>query len=140
MVVVEPGVDERVDRLGDGVLHGAQGTTQFEIVRVVPPVEQPELRLPADHQAEVGGKAQLDLLARALGPHDGAPDGHQDVLGDGVDQLQVEGPLGGEVLVEERLGHPGRLGDVVHGRGPVAPLGEELQGHRDQLLASLLRP
>ena len=54
MVVVESGVNERVDRFGDGVLHGAQGPAQLEVVRVVPAVEQPELRLPAHHEAEVG--------------------------------------------------------------------------------------
>ena len=105
---------------------------------MVPPVQEPELGLPADHQAEVGGKAQLDLLARAVGPHDGAADGHQDVLGDGVDQLQVEGPLGGEVLVEERFRDAGRFGDVVHRRGAVPPLCEEFESHLHQLLAPLL--
>ena len=67
VVVVEPGVDQRVDRLGDGVLHGAQRPAQLLVVGVVPPVEQPELGLVADDQPEVGGEAQLDLLARAVG-------------------------------------------------------------------------
>ncbi len=139
MVVVQPGVNEGVDRFGDGVLHGAQGAAQLEVIGVVPAVEQPELRLAADDEAEVGRKAQLDLLARALGPHDGAPDGDQHLLGDGVDQFQVERPLGGEVLVEQRLRHAGRLGDVVHGRGAVAPLCEELQGDGEELAAPLFR-
>ena len=129
MVSVEPGVDERVDRLGDGVLDGAQGPAQLQVVGVVPAVEEAELELVADHQAEVGGEAHLDLLTWPVGPHDGVPDGLEQVVGDGVHQLQVEGTLGREVLVEQRLGHARRLGDVVHGRGPVAPLGEQLHGH-----------
>ena len=109
------------------------------VVRVVAPVEQPELRLVADDEAEVGGEAELHLLARALGLHHGASDGRQQVLGDGVDQLQVQGPLRGEVLVEQRFGDPGRLGDVVHRRGAVPPVGEQLERHREELVASLFR-
>ena len=75
VVVVEPGVDERVDGLGDGVLDGAQGPAQLLVVGVVAPVEQPELGLVADDEAEVGGEAQLDLLAGAVGLQHGAPDG-----------------------------------------------------------------
>ena len=139
MVVVEAGVDQGVDRLGDRVLHGAQRPPQLLVVRVVPSVQQAELRFVADHQAEVGGEAQLHLLARPVGPHDGAPDGREQVLRDGVDQLEVQGPLGREVLVEQRFGDPRRLGDVVHGGGPVAPLGEQLERHREQLVAPLFR-
>ena len=50
-------------------------------------------------------------------------------------QLEVEGPLGLEVLVHEGLGHPGRLGDVVHGGGRVAVLGEERERHVEELAA-----
>ena len=52
-----------------------------------------------------------------------------------VHELQVEGPLGLEVLVDQRLGHPGRLGDVVHGGGGVAVLGEEGEGDVEELAA-----
>ena len=121
------------------VLDGAEGAAQLEVVRVVPAVEQPELRLPAHDEAEVGREAQFHLLAWSLGPHHGTPDRHQDVLGDGVDQLQIEGPLGGEVLVEQWLRHAGGLGDVVHGRGAVAPLREELERHGEELAPPLFR-
>ena len=50
-----------------------------------------------------------------------------------VHQLEVEGPLRLEVLVDEGLGDAGRLGDVVHGGGGVAVLGEEGEGHVEQL-------
>ena len=70
VVVVEPGVDQGVDGLGDGVLHGSQGPTQLLVVSMVSPVEQPEFGLVAHHQAEVGGEAELYLLAGALGSHD----------------------------------------------------------------------
>ena len=43
------------------------------------------------------------------------------------------------MLVDERLGHPGGLGDVVHGGGPVATVGEEAQGDVEELLAALSR-
>src|ERR1019366_8930859 len=42
------------------------------------------------------------------------------------------------VLVHQWFGDAGRLGDVVHGGGPVAPPGEELEGDRKELLASSL--
>ena len=42
------------------------------------------------------------------------------------------------MLVEQGLGDPRRLGDVVHRRGPVAAVGEELQRHGEQLLPPLL--
>ena len=67
MVVVEPGVDQRVDGLGDGVLHRAQGTPQLLVVGVVAAVEQSERGLVPDDQPEVGGEAHLDLLARSVG-------------------------------------------------------------------------
>ena len=108
------------------------------VVGVVAPVEEAEFGFLVDHQAEVGREAQLDLLARPGRVDQGTPDRHLQVAGDGVDQFQVEGPLGGEVLVHEGLGDPGCLGDVVHGGGPVAPVGEELQGHGDQLATPLL--
>ena len=139
MVGIEAGVDERVDGLRDGVLHGAQRPAQLLVVGVVAAVEQPELRLMADHEAEVGGEAELHLLAWALGQHEGASDGRQQVLGDGVDELEVQRPLGGEVLVEERLRDARRLCDVVHRRRAVAPMCEELECHREELVAALLR-
>ena len=44
VVVVEAGIDQRVDRLGDGVLDGAQRAAQLLVVCVVTSVEQAELR------------------------------------------------------------------------------------------------
>ena len=77
------------------------------------------------------------MLARAVGLQHGPPDGGEEVGGDGVDQFEVERPLGGEVLVEQGLGDSGGLGDVVHGRGAVAALGEELQRDGEELVPSL---
>ena len=40
------------------------------------------------------------------------------------------------MLVDQWFGHPGRLGDVVHGGGRVAVLGEEREGDFEQLTTS----
>ena len=40
------------------------------------------------------------------------------------------------MLVEHRLGHPGRLGDLLHRRIVEAPGGELLEGHVEQLAAA----
>jgi hypothetical protein len=63
-------------------------------------------------------------------------DGFQHGGGHRVDQLQIERPLGIEVLIEQGLGHPGRFGRVVHGGGVVAPFGEQGERHIEQLLAT----
>jgi hypothetical protein len=55
---------------------------------------------------------------------------------DVAQQLEVEVPLRVEVLVEHRLGHAGRLGDVVHGRRVEALRGEHLEGGVQQLAAA----
>ena len=79
VVRVEAGVDERVDGLGDGLLHPAEGGAELGVVGGVPPVEQPEGVLVVDHEFEVAGETELDLLAGALGGGGG--------LDDPVDQL-----------------------------------------------------
>ena len=86
------------------------------------------------HQMEVGGEAPLDLLPGPVGGRHRFADGVEHGGGHRVDQLEVEGPLGIEVLIEQWLGDPGRLGRVVHGGGVVAPLGEEDESHVEQLL------
>ena len=53
---------------------GAQRAAQLLVVGVVAPVQEAELGLVADDQPEVGGEAELDLLARAVGAADGPPD------------------------------------------------------------------
>ena len=63
---IESGVDEGIDGLGDGLFHPAQRGAQLEVVRSIAPVEEAEGRLAVDHEFEVGGKAQLDLLAGAV--------------------------------------------------------------------------
>ena len=118
------------------VLHPAEGRAQLRIVGGVPPVEEAEGLLVGHHQLEVGGEAQLDLLAGPLGVGGGLDDAGHQLGGEHVHQLEVEGPLGLEVLVDQRLGHAGGLGDVVHGGGGVAVLGEERQGHLEELATS----
>ena len=66
VIVVQPGVDQRLDRGRDGVLHRSEGEPQLLVVSVVTAIEQAELRLPADDQPEIGREAHLDLLARTL--------------------------------------------------------------------------
>ena len=56
----------------------------------------------------------------------------------GVEEGQVEVELAGEVLVEDGLGDAGMLGDLIHRGGVVAGGGEDLEGGREDLLASLL--
>ncbi len=106
---------------------------------MVASVEQPELGLLAHDEAKVRGKAQFHLLAGSVGLHDRLADSREELPGDGVDQFEVQRPLRREVLVQQGLGHAGGVGDVVHGRRPVAAAGEELECHRDELLTTLVR-
>ena len=132
---VEAGVDQRIDGLGDGLLDPAEGGPELDVVRRVPAVEEAEGVLVVDHELEVPGEPELDLLAGALGRRGRLHDAVDHGVGEDVEQLEVEGALGLEVLVHERLGDAGGLGDVVHGRGRVAVLGEEGERHVEELAA-----
>ena len=135
----EPGVDQWIDCLGDGLFDPAQRRSELVVVGCVPAVEEAEGALVGKHQLEVRRKAHLDLLARAVGCLGGAGDGGDDLEGEHVHEFEIEGTFRREVLVDERLGHPCRLGDFVHrGRG-VTVLGEERQGHVEQLAPPSLR-
>src|SRR5207244_8981763 len=50
-----------------------------------------------------------------------------------ADDPAVERLLGREVLVEDRLGDPGRVGDRLHGRAPVAVPREQVAGDLEEL-------
>ena len=55
----------------------------------------------------------------------------------GVEEGEVELELAGEVLVEDRLGHTGVLGDVVHRGRVVAAVDEDRLGRLEELGAAL---
>jgi len=63
---IQAGVDERVDGLGDRLLHPPERGTEFDVVRGVTAVQQAEGVLVVDHELEVAGEAELDLLTRTL--------------------------------------------------------------------------
>ena len=82
VVLVEPGVDEGVDGLGDGVLDLAHRPRQLGVVGDVAAEEQVEGVGVGHHQVEVGGEAPLDLLAGPAGGGDRLADGLEHGGGD----------------------------------------------------------
>src|SRR3954463_7736491 len=74
--------------------------------------------------------AVLPALHRSL-------DAGEDLGRLGIEQRPVELALGGEVLVDERLRHAGRVGDVVEGGAVVAAAAERLLSRSEDDLAAL---
>ena len=74
------------------------------------------------------GPGDLDRLAQAL----------EEPAGVLLEQLGVELLLGGEVLLDERLGDAARAGDVVDRGGVVAALREDREGRLEDRGAPLL--
>ncbi len=95
--------------------------------------------VPVD-EAEVGPEPAPQPLLVVLG----LAEGGLQLLGEPAQvvgqQRRVQRPLGGEVLVEDGLGHPGGLGDGLHGGAPVAVAGEQPPGHAEELGPPLGRP
>ena len=88
---------------------------------------------PSVDEPEERPEPESDLVRGVGGLGRGLGDRLEQLRADVVEELEVERPLRGDVLIEHRLGDPGRVGDVVH-RGLVeAVLGEQPEGHPEQL-------
>ena len=98
--------------------------------------DQPERRAVAGHELEVGGDGRGDPLLVVVVDGQGLADERRRARGVLVEQGEVEVELAGEVLVQNGLGDPGPLGDVVHGGRVVAGLDEDVLGRLEQLGAA----
>ena len=74
------------------------------------------------HPPEVSAYAARDLIVRARCLTCRRNDQEEEPLASFIEQRHVQLAFRFEVLVEHRLGHPGRLGNIVHGRAVEALL------------------
>jgi hypothetical protein len=58
---------------------------------------------------------------------------HDELVDVDLQEREVQLQLAGKVLVENRLGHPGTFGDLVHRRGVVPVRGEDVLSGGQQL-------
>ena len=114
-----------VDPLADGDLVGQVGLEH-----------EPERRAVAGHELEVRGDGRGDPLLVVAGRGQRLAHERHELAGVLVQQGEVEVELAREVLVQNGFGHPGPLGDLVHGRGVVARPDEDLLGRLEQLGAA----
>ncbi len=126
--------DEVGGHLGDRRLDLAGLLRELLVAAGAGPEEDLERVTVVGDESEVGLEPRLDLLPwpRSVGGRLG--DAVAELAADLAEQLPVELALGGEVLVQHGLGHPGGLGDIVH-RGLVEALRREhAQGAVEELL------
>ena len=92
----------------------------------------------AGDELEVGGDGPVDPRL-VVGPArlEGRPHERLERVAVLVQQRQVEIELAREVLVQNRFGDTGAVGDLVHGRGVIAGLDEDGLGGIQQLGAPL---
>ena len=106
---------------------GVGGVAEQRAPRLAMLLDEREERVDAVAQALL---AVLPALHRRL-------DAGEDLGRLGVEQRAVQLALGGEVLVDQRLGHAGRVGDVVERGAVVAAAAERLLRGREDDLAAL---
>jgi hypothetical protein len=127
-----------VDHVGHGfgqVLQNPLGHLgELGVVADRRPEQQPEGRLVARDEPEVGRQAVLDPLPSAVGRSGGGGDLGQQAPPDVFQQLFVERSLRGKVLVEDGFRHSGSFGDIVHRRCVEPTGGEELARHVKKLV------
>ena len=87
------GINQRVNGGHEGTFDPSDGSSELVVISVVLVVEQTKGGGVADHQPEVGPKGKLDLLARARGLRGGLGKVDEHLIGEGVDKLEIEGPL-----------------------------------------------
>lgn len=100
--------------------------------------EEPERSLVLGHETEVGPKPALHLLPPGSGPARLLADLLDEAQADVLQQLDVQGALVREVLVQDGLGDPGGLGHVVHRRGVEAGGGEHAAGDAEELAPAVV--
>jgi hypothetical protein len=108
------GVDQRGDRRGDMLLDPADGVGELGVAAGTTAEEELVGAPVLGHEPEVRGEAVLDLLVRTAGVRGRLGDEVAEAGADILEELEVEVPLGREVLVEHRLGHTRGIGHVVH--------------------------
>ncbi|MDQ1425056.1 MAG: hypothetical protein QOD72_2554, partial [Acidimicrobiaceae bacterium] len=130
---VDVGADEGGDGLGHCLLDAAYSIGEL-LVAARPAAEKEQELVPiGGHPAEVGDEALHDLGAGAGGVARGVGDQREQPMSGFLEQREVQLPFGHEMLVQNRLGDAGGVGDVVHRRGVKALPGEHLECHGHQL-------
>ena len=100
--------------------------------------EQPKGTVGILDEAEVGAGPGCDAFSVVVGVGECLACCGEQVFDGDVEKVEIEVELAGEVLVENRLGDSGPVGDVIHGCRVVADGGEDLQGGGQDLLTALL--
>jgi hypothetical protein len=132
-------LDEARHQAGHRPLGLVDQLGELRVPHEAPAVEELEGVAVAAHVVEVAGEPELDHLPGPVRGGDGLGDLVLQVTAHVGEQLGEELALGGEVLVEDGLGHTGGDRDVVHRRVVVPLLGEDPKGDLQQLATAASR-
>ena len=108
-------------------------------VAAVGALEEQEERLPVlGDEVEVCADSGFNLPAGGFGRCGPVGYGRRHAFADVIYQVNVQSPLGAEMLVENGLRHSGRRSDVVHRGCVITRTRELLKSHVQDLLAALV--